>query len=85
MTMCLLRVLPDVPAASGGVLLHVEVVERHAEVPENGVPELLELAQRLVLHLVHLVVVLDLQPATESTREAKKGQQTRAIIPATNL
>lgn len=80
---------PDVPAARGGVLVHLEVVQGHAEVAQDGVAELLELAQRLVLQLAHLLVVLDLQPPSGKDQEIKtkcnnkhRGERAAGLVQA---
>lgn len=61
----LLLVHTDVPAAGAGILLHLEVVQRHSEVAQNRVPQLLQLSQGLILELRHLLVIQYLQLPSE--------------------
>jgi hypothetical protein len=71
---------PDAPATGGLVLLHLEVVERHTEVAEEGVAELLQLAEGLCLHLLELLIVFPLQPRPGEVREERRGERRTDMV-----
>lgn len=54
----------DRPATCIWVLDHLEVVQRHSEVSQQGITQFLQLAQRFIFHLRHLLIVQPLQSSS---------------------